>query len=200
MDDKFNCFAELSRQYQIDRDFKISCRYKDGRIVIFTPHGGGIEGGTSELVTEIAGNDLSFYVFEGLLAHANQDLHITSAKFDEPKCVGLLTKFQTAIAIHGCEGHEEMIYVGGKDIALMSTLVDRLKDKGYPIRSAAYPLSGSYYKNICNRTASGRGVQLELSSGFRHLLFENWANRKGREIKTKYFYALTEDIRTVVLE
>jgi phage replication-related protein YjqB (UPF0714/DUF867 family) len=53
-------------------------------VAVIAPHGGGIEPGTSELATAIAGDDFSLYLFEGLKSAGNGELHITSTNFDEP--------------------------------------------------------------------------------------------------------------------
>ena len=48
-------------------DFRISIvKRKASNIVIVAPHGGAIEPGTSEVATEVANNDLSLAIFEGI--------------------------------------------------------------------------------------------------------------------------------------
>ena len=49
-------------------NFRVQINFiKEANIVIIAPHGGGIEPGTSELAIAIAGEELSFAVFEGLI-------------------------------------------------------------------------------------------------------------------------------------
>jgi phage replication-related protein YjqB (UPF0714/DUF867 family) len=55
-------------------------------VAIIAPHGGKIEPGTSEIAAAIAGDDYSLYRFQGLRDRPREELHITSAKFDEPTC------------------------------------------------------------------------------------------------------------------
>src|SRR6266508_2777609 len=98
-------------------DYRVTIINRGGSIVIFTPHGGGIERGISELVNAIAGNNLSYYLFEGLMCKAKDShkMHIKSTKYDEFRSLEMVRKFETALAIHGCDDKKPIIYVGGKD-------------------------------------------------------------------------------------
>lgn len=200
MGDKYTSFYSLKENYRNDIDYRIKKIDIGGKILILAPHGGGIERGTSELARAIAGNDLSLYLFEGLMPKAceSQELHIPSTRFDEPKCLKLVQKFQTTLAIHGCGGKEPMIYVGGKDIDFKERLIAELAAKGYPVQLGTEKYAGIYSSNICNRTNSRKGVQLEFSNGLRRFLFDNWRTRKGRKTTTELFSRLTSDIRAAI--
>ena len=200
MGDIFLSYSELKAKYRNDIDYLIQKYDRGGRILILAPHGGGIERGTSELAKAIAGDELSLYLFEGLmpLAHQSKDLHITSARFDEPECLELTRGFQTSLAIHGCIGKEPMIYVGGKDCDLKDKLISGLSAKGRPVKIGTGSFAGTLPTNICNCTQSGRGVQLEFSNGLRRLLFEDWQNRNGRKHTTELFSKLVAEIRTAI--
>jgi phage replication-related protein YjqB (UPF0714/DUF867 family) len=198
--DRFAYFADLDTQFTEGDHFCRTARDRGGTILILAPHGGGIERGTSELARSIAGDNLSLYLFEGLMptARQSQALHITSTKFDEPKCLKLISKFQKALAIHGCGGREPMIYVGGKDDDLKNALVSKLSARGHPIQLGTGRFAGIFSTNICNQTSSGKGVQLELSNGLRRSLFDDWRTRKGRKTTTSLFAELASDIRDVL--
>jgi phage replication-related protein YjqB (UPF0714/DUF867 family) len=193
-------FADLEKQFTEGVHFCKTTRDRGGTVLILAPHGGGIERGTSELARSIAGDDLSFYLFEGLMptARQSQALHITSTRFDEPRCLKLISKFQKALAIHGCGGKEPMIYVGGKDDDLKNALIAELSARGHPIQLGTGRFAGIFHTNICNRTISGKGVQLELSNGLRRSLFYNWRTRKSRKTATTLFGRLVSDIRDVL--
>jgi phage replication-related protein YjqB (UPF0714/DUF867 family) len=80
----------------------VRLRKRDGVAALIAPHGGGIEPGTSEVADAIAATDFSFYAFEGIKADGNRrDLHITSRRFDEPRCVDLVKASPQVISIHG---------------------------------------------------------------------------------------------------
>src|SRR3974377_1280427 len=163
--DRFEHYADLDKQFTEGVHFSRIAADRGGPILILAPHGGGIERGTSELARSIAGEDLSLYLFEGLMPTAvqSQELHITSTNFDEPRCLTLIGKFEKALAIHGSSGKEPMIYVGGKDDDLKHALIAELSARGHPVRPGPGRLAGIFPTNICNRTRSGKGVQLELS-------------------------------------
>jgi phage replication-related protein YjqB (UPF0714/DUF867 family) len=85
MPDLYGCFADLKAHKKENSDYSISKGHgKSNHVCVIGPHGGGIEPGVSELVTEIARDDFSWYLFEGIQPSGNRDLHITSHHFDEP--------------------------------------------------------------------------------------------------------------------
>ena len=66
-------FAELSETESEGIDFCISVVKRDGsNTVIVAPHGGAIEPGTSEVAKEVANNDLSLAIFEGIKPRGNK--------------------------------------------------------------------------------------------------------------------------------
>ena len=77
MMDKYNSFPELAKSTEQDRDFRVRLQNRPGSTVVIAPHGGGIEPGTSEIAEAVAGDDLSFYAFEGIKSTGNHELHIT---------------------------------------------------------------------------------------------------------------------------
>lgn len=198
--DRFTNFSKLERYFEEDVDFRRITIDRGGRFLILAPHAGGIERGTSELARAIAGNNLSLYLFEGLMPKRSENwkLHITSTRFDEPGCFELIKRYRASLAIHGCVGRKPMIYVGGRDSALKESMIAELDGKGYPVKPASRKYAGVFATNICNRTSTGRGVQLELSIGLRRLLFAEWKNRKGRRTTTELFARITRDIREAI--
>ena len=71
--------------------------------VVLAIHGGGIEGGTSEVALAVAGfhpatfaqaaDGLEFHdlwIFEGLLSCCNSKLHVTSTEYDDPIALELV--------------------------------------------------------------------------------------------------------------
>lgn len=202
MGDNFENYFELAKHYRVGSDFKIQQKNRGGKIIVLAPHGGGIELGTTELVTAIAGRDLSYYIFEGYLPGygQNRKLHITSSRFDEPICQGLIGQFERSLSIHGCTGSERMIHLGGLDSQMKELLFTQLRQKDYPVQVDSQQYEGLYPDNICNRTRSGRGVQIELSAGFRRDLFLDWKNRMGRQVITKLFKQFVSDLREIILQ
>jgi phage replication-related protein YjqB (UPF0714/DUF867 family) len=197
MPDIYRNFCELARME--DRDsFSIHHKHRLGTNVIIAPHGGGIEPGTSELAEAIAGDDLSFYTFDGRKKIDNEALHITSTRFDEPDCLRLLDKSPTCIAIHGEGSANEVVFLGGLNRVMAGRIRVSLQSRGFKV-DIHTRLQGTDPENICNCGKTRRGVQLELSKGLRRMFFEN-LTRKGRQVKTERFYQFVAALREAIVE
>jgi phage replication-related protein YjqB (UPF0714/DUF867 family) len=199
--DVYRNFAELNGTESEGIDFYISAVKREGsNIVIVAPHGGAIEPGTSEVAKEVANNDLSLAIFEGIKPKGNKRLHITSTNFDEPRCVELVQESDTVVAIHG-EGSDELsVFLGGRDDELCVHLKAVLERYGYAVKTHGNPdLHGLAAENICNRGRHGTGVQLELSSGLRQTFFQSLTD-KGRKKSTdelvRFAAAVRESLHT----
>lgn len=79
MAERYRNFADLAAHEKENLDFRVRSDERHGAATVIAPHGGGIEPGTSELAQAIAGDDLSFYAFEGLKKNGNGVLHIRAA-------------------------------------------------------------------------------------------------------------------------
>lgn len=182
--------SRLNRQ-----DYDILCREVEGsQIAVIAPHGGGIEPGTGELADCIAGTGYHFYCFLGRKYKDNQNLHVKSILFDEPRALDLVEKTETCLALHGCEGEEEVVYIGGLNKNLFLLTSEMLKQYGFQVKIAPVSMGAKSQKNICNRCSGGKGIQLELSYGLRKSMFENVDRRKGREKVNQGFYRFVEAV------
>ena len=166
--DTYTCFAELDVHETHGTDYRVRLVERPAApVVVIAPHGGGIEIGTSQLAARIARGRHSLFLFEGLKPPwQNRGLHITSHRFDHPRCVGLVSRAPVTLAVHGCRG-ESSIYIGGLDAALKTLLTAKLVAAGFPATSDNHPYLGLNPLNICNRGSRGRGVQIELTRDFR---------------------------------
>ena len=167
--DKYASFAELEAGETLNEDYSVLVRERPtARVLIVAPHGGGIEIGTSELASLIAGEEYSLFTFDGHKPRGrNRDLHITSHNFDHPDCISLAARHSVVLAVHGCKGESSQIFVGGLDEDLTVLLTERLNMAGFPATSAGHQYPGRNRLNICNRGARGRGAQLELTLDLR---------------------------------
>ena len=198
MKDKYRSFPDLSRHAQLGKDFRTRVTQRAGALAIIAPHGGGIEPGTSEIAEAIAGTEFSFYAFEGIRENHNRELHVTSTNFDEPTCVALVSTALNVVAIHGEDGAEEIVFLGGLDGALLKRLHWSLLSKGFVVKRHPNPnLHGRDPANVCNRNARGRGIQLELSKGLRRTFFRS-LSRSGRELHTERFQKFVSAVRDVL--
>ncbi len=170
MADRFRNFEELSAEMEPEVDFRIRWEDRGTSTIIIAPHGGTVEPETSMIAKAIAGSEFSFYVFEALTAGQHGDFHITSHRFDEPRAVDLVGRADTAIAIHGRKDDgTDTVWLGGRATVLRDIIGTSLRNADF----GAEPnktLPGIHETNICNRTRSGEGVQLELPMSLRRKL------------------------------
>ena len=173
--DRYANFAELKANEAEGRDYRIHLRHGRTGIAIVAPHGGKIERGTHQLADAIAGDNHSFYSFEGIKTTLleNRILHITSNNFDEPKAIALISNSKSVISIHGAKGMHSAVYAGGLDIQLRNTILDSLSDLGFVAEHDPSPSrQGKGATNICNRGLTRQGLQLELTFGLRKSMFK----------------------------
>jgi len=198
--DSYNNFLELQKNHHVDIDYRIKTSPHSETIIILGIHAGGIEPGTSELARAIAGPDLSLYLFEGLLADS-RPLHLTSTHFDEPLCLDMLKKHRGALSIHGfrASATDPLIYLGGNDLALTHHLLNALILNGYPARINTGKYAATAPENVCNRTISGQGVQIEISSTLRRQFFLDLSSPAARKNTTPKFKHFVQILRSVLL-
>jgi phage replication-related protein YjqB (UPF0714/DUF867 family) len=173
MADRYPDFATLAAAHEQDKDYRITVQDRGTRVAILAPHGGTIEPETTSIARVVAGDDLSFYLFEALHAGAHGDYHITSHRFDEPRALALVAGADTSIAIHGRKDDgTDTVWLGGRDETLRDAVGDALRAAGFEA-ALNTALPGVHPSNICNRTRSGTGVQLELPRSLRRNLAED---------------------------
>jgi len=165
--DTYNNYKELKRNEKINEDYKISIFDAGSPITIIAPHGGSVEPQTSRIAADIARDQFNYYCFEGIKPSNNRSLHITSHNFDEPQALQLLARSQIVVAVHACTDDRALVYPGGRNEKLMETIVKELKAVGISVVDRKFKYLGLNPNNICNRGASGKGAQLEISRGLR---------------------------------
>jgi phage replication-related protein YjqB (UPF0714/DUF867 family) len=186
--DTYTSYRDLAAQEEEGRDFEVIVRKGGSRVAVVAIHAGAIEPGTAEIAEGIAGQDHALYCFRGIKPANNRTLHLTAKRFDEPRGRGLVETADTVIAIHGCRGDRTEVYVGGRDLELRREIRRALVKAGFTARESFRPgLRGTHPGNICNRSVSGRGVQLEISEGLRRGMFDLLERRQGRKRTPAYF-------------
>ena len=188
----------LRQREKEGEDYRIHVRFGKTGILVMAPHGGGIEPGTTEIADKVAGREHSFYSFEGCKAEKNLNLHMTSRCFDEPAGIRMAEHSETILAIHGCKGDERAVYIGGRDRVLRKKVRQALEKAHFLVReNPKFPGKNPF--NICNRSRSGMGVQLEMTSGLRRLMFEDLSRLK-RKITTHGFEDFVMSLRGALSE
>lgn len=162
--DKYANFATLMRH---ESDYLIELIDRGSMITILAPHGGAIEPHTTEIAQLIADTDYNFYSFTGQKPQANQELHITSHHWNEQQAIKLVSRSTTVVAVHGCKAHTPIVFLGGRDTSLRNAIANELRERGILNRVGDHGNSGMHRQNICNRSLTGQGVQLELPRSVR---------------------------------
>jgi phage replication-related protein YjqB (UPF0714/DUF867 family) len=173
MADKYANFTALAAGETAGLDYTICLSDRGTDVVVIAPHAGWIEPGSSQIASAIARDDHSIYLFEGLIeGRPHDDLHITSARFDEPRALALVQAAETAVAIHGRsdQGYPDTVWMGGRATAFRNAVGAALAGAGFSMITTGHPLPGRERRNICNRGASKAGVQLEIPRTLRNQL------------------------------
>ncbi|SPD71862.1 conserved hypothetical protein [uncultured Desulfobacterium sp.] len=174
---RYKNFSELRTHEEEGMDYEIYVRKGLSGIAVMAPHGGGIEPGTTDIADSVAGNEHTFYCFKGIKPSGNSSLHITSSAFDEPKGIIVAEEADFVITIHGCSGKNDSIYIGGNDQNSIKRLSHELALAGFAVMDKPRPgLEGTKKTNLCNRGRTGRGVQIEISSGLRSKMLKQIDN------------------------
>lgn len=173
MADKYANFAELKAS-EPEGSYRIEMRSSGTKVALISPHAGKIEPGTSEICRSVANDNFTYYLFEGRKPRNNQDLHITSSRFDEPQGIKVAQSAQMVVTFHGQSGQQRFINVGGLADQLCNSMIDALNAAGFSASRQSNPtLQGRDANNICNRGSSGKGVQLEISRALRDRLIKD---------------------------
>jgi len=205
MADTYKNFSELKKErptsFEIDHDFQTDS------ILIFTPHGGGIEPGTTEICKWFNNHSYSYYSFSGV-GRKCKELHITSTQFDEPILIEMLNQHQYAISFHGMSNKMKKkytadIFLGGLNKRLIESLKNRLCESGYSVTSCIdYPesiLAATSSHNLTNKCISNKGLQIELSESIRETFFKgNFKLKSGRNVTTVNFDCFCNIILEVI--
>jgi phage replication-related protein YjqB (UPF0714/DUF867 family) len=169
LDAGYGCYADLARARVEGTDFKVCVhRRPESTIAILAPHGGGIEAGTSEIARAVAAREFNLYLFEGIRQSDNYAaLHLTSHRFDEPRCLELLAVCDHVVALHGCSGEMPRALLGGLDTGLKALIYKALGVAGIEAHLVGHRFPAVDPQNICNRGRRRAGVQIELTTGLR---------------------------------
>ncbi|KAA6482420.1 poly-gamma-glutamate hydrolase family protein [Bacillus swezeyi] len=190
--DQYTSFEELKNN-EDPSDYRIATKQAGSQMLIMAIHGGGIEPGTSEIANELS-QSYSMYLFEGLKPSGNADLHITSTRFDEPIALDMAASHEYIMSLHGYYGEDRDIKVGGTDRVKINRLVQELKQSGFPAEMLKTDdkYAGTHPDNIANKSVSGLSIQLEMSTGFRKSLFDQFTLKDRASTQNETFYRFTK--------
>jgi phage replication-related protein YjqB (UPF0714/DUF867 family) len=187
------CYGDLAARYVEGVDYDVQVLHREAsQVAVLAPHGGGIEGRTSEVARLIAGDDHRLYLFEGLRTTGDNfdRLHLASHKFDEPRALDLISNCDIVVAVHGYAASGPDVLLGGLDERLKQRVAHALAAIGLTYLLDGHRFPGRDPRNICNRGRSGAGVQLELSEGLRKA--GDWT---GLAVAVRTAVAVSDDSR-----
>lgn len=201
MADTYADSYDLMKNRKYETEF--SMRLKRGRsgIVYFTPHGGGIESGASELAEFSADAEDSYYCFEGRLGSGNSVLHVTSTHFNEPNAVKLVRQHKIAVSYHGySDTAVKNTKLGGLDDLLRQYVGEEFTSAGIPWEQepAGSDIAGAEPGNIVNETTRGMGLQLEISTAQRNAFFTTNTAAGRRNTPTAEFQTYITAVKNAV--
>jgi phage replication-related protein YjqB (UPF0714/DUF867 family) len=204
--------ADYARRYRRHELFDDDLAQKGGlaKTTVIAPHGGGIEFGTSELCLAVAGYHpatleatpadgvrYDYWMFEGLRASDNSELHVTSTKCDDGVAVSLCAGALNVLALHGCTTSQaklpdgaEAVLVGGRNATLKLGLLDELAAAGFDAIDAVDhdAINGDDPANITNRTLLCMGGHLELTTPLRSAMFGVNTRAQRKHTTTQVFW------------
>jgi phage replication-related protein YjqB (UPF0714/DUF867 family) len=193
--DKYKSYTHLSSKEREGVDYSIEHHRRNDNAAILAVHGGNTEPGTTEAAKAIAGNDYNYYSMVSHKPLDNNDLHITSNSFDEPRAVKLVQNSISVISLHGAKDQESAVYMGGHDEDRKKRIQKSLEEHGFDVKVHENPgLSGRGATNIANRGLTKGGVQLELSRGLREEFFSD--GLASRKEPTQRFHDFVTAVRT----
>ncbi|HLR19591.1 MAG TPA: poly-gamma-glutamate hydrolase family protein [Staphylococcus sp.] len=201
MVDQFKSMTELMTYTSESVDWEIHTRQTEQPVIITAVHGGAIERGTTELAQAISeSGNYNYYTFKGVRRNKNNELHVTSRHFDEPKLMQMVNDNRYAISVHGCMGDKPEVYIGGKDQKLIHHIKSQLSKIDVAAKDAPAHISGIHDDNFVNCCQHKAGVQLELTARLRKDLFKNKKyNLNDRENRGNWSYLMDSFSNAIVL-
>ncbi len=145
-------YADLARAQTEGEDYRVLARQvAASSIAVIAPHGGRIEQYTSDIARGVADGDFNLYSFEGIRQSRNYSaLHLTSHRFDEPRCLELISKCDHVVAIHGCGGDDQKVLIGGLDGPLKLAIKEAMHGIGVDVQSEDHPFPVENSKSVPN--------------------------------------------------
>ncbi|MGG2134546.1 poly-gamma-glutamate hydrolase family protein [Bacillus sp. S2(2024)] len=171
--DVFDNFEELSAHYKKGIDYTIGTQdIPSSDTIILAIHGGEIEFGTDQIARKVALGDYSYYIFNAKIFDdfnndKRNDLHLTSTHYDDPIALKMVAQKNKVVSIHGAEGTEKLVYMGGLDEKLKEKITGKLEDAGFRMGDTPNNLKGTNPMNIVNRGKTLKGAQLEITRALR---------------------------------
>src|SRR5699024_5500366 len=201
--DYYKSMTELYNDTKEGIDWKKDTRDVGKSVLIVAPHGGNIEQGTAELTKLVSNNgDFDYFSFEAIRPSNNTQLHVTSTNYDDATLHDMIQDRTATISIHGAQGEEQLVYLGGYQSPLRDAIQSQLERKGFVVKIPPEYLGGLSNANFINKVEESTGVQLELTTALRKAFFKDGdastASRKKIENWTTTMYDFAEALNGAI--
>jgi len=174
--DYYRSMTDLLKDTQEGKDWTKENTNRHSNVLIFAPHGGNIEKGTTELTKAIVNKgNYDYYVFNGTRNKNNSQLHVTSTNYNDPDLINRNYNKDISISVHGAGQSQgkNTVLIGGRDEKLIQLISKELSTFKFNVQRSLGHLAGIDTNNVVNYNKKGQGVQLELTPDLRKSFFSN---------------------------
>ena len=174
--DYYRSMTDLLHDTQEGKDWTKESTNRHSNVLIFAPHGGNIEKGTTELTKAIANKgNYDYYAFNGTRNKNNSQLHVTSTNYNDPDLINRNYNKDISISVHGTGQSQgkNTVLIGGRDEQLIQLISKELSTFKFNVQRSLGHLAGIDTNNVVNYNKKGQGVQLELTPDLRKSFFSN---------------------------
>ena len=174
--DYYRSMTDLLKDTQEGKDWTKESTNRHSNVLIFAPHGGNIEKGTTELTKAIANKgNYDYYVFNGTRNKNNSQLHVTSTNYNDLDLINRNYNKDVSISVHGAGQSQgkNTVLIGGRDEKLIQLISKELSTFKFNVQRSLGHLAGIDTNNVVNYNKKGQGVQLELTPDLRKSFFSN---------------------------
>ncbi|TRL99578.1 hypothetical protein FNL10_08445 [Staphylococcus hominis] len=174
--DYYRSMTDLLKDTQEGKDWTKESTNRHSNVLIFAPHGGNIEKGTTELTKAIANKgNYDYYAFNGTRNKNNSQLHVTSTNYNDLDLINRNYNKDVSISVHGAGQSQgkNTVLIGGRDEKLIQLISKELSTFKFNVQRSLGHLAGIDTNNVVNYNKKGQGVQLELTPDLRKSFFSN---------------------------
>ena len=172
--DYYRSMTDLLKDTQEGKDWTKESTNRHSNVLIFAPHGGNIEKGTTELTKAIANKGkYDYYAFNGTRNKNNSQLHVTSTNYNDLDLINRNYNKDVSISVHGAGQSQgkNTVLIGGRDEKLIQLISKELSTFKFNVQRSLGHLAGIDTNNVVNYNKKGQGVQLELTPDLRKSFF-----------------------------
>lgn len=174
--DHYRSMTDLLNDTQEGKDWTKESMNRNSNVLVFAPHGGNIEKGTTELAKAISNKgNYDYYAFNGARNKNNSQLHVTSTNYNDPDLINRNYNKDISISVHGTGQSQgkNTVLIGGRDEKLIQIISTELSTFKFNVKRSVGYLAGIETNNIVNFNKRGEGVQLELTPDLRKSFFSH---------------------------